>query len=114
MPFECNVLGQSQRFGNCRVPIARSEWCVERREELWLGTPQTPLYLPGPGAEPQRKLLTTPYALRTQIHPGSGAEPRLQAQPRSGLGASGVGGAAIVCNLEEIVNTFRIGFDRLA
>ncbi len=38
----CN---RSQRFGKCRVPIARSEWCEASREELWLGTPQTLLNL---------------------------------------------------------------------
>ena len=38
---------------------------MEHGEELWLGTPQTPLFLPGPGAEPQRKLLTKSCALRT-------------------------------------------------
>ena len=40
---------------------------MEHGEELWLGAPQTPFtpVLPGPGAEPQRKLLTINCALRT-------------------------------------------------
>ena len=39
------VIVRSQRFGNCRAPIAQCEWCVASREELWLGTPQIPLNL---------------------------------------------------------------------
>ena len=44
-------------WGHPRPRLLPSEEFVERSVQLWLGAPQTPLFLPGPGAEPQRKLL---------------------------------------------------------
>ena len=66
---------------------------MERRVQLWQGEPQTPLFLPGPGAEPQRKVLTTHYAPLTQSGRRQGCfNPRLLTDYKenaSGRAASG-------------------------